>query len=59
MKKDKIQVIIAVLIFFIAFVFNFNNILINNILYLISYGIVGRKIVFKAIRNIFRGKIFD
>ena len=31
----------------------------NNILYVISYVIVGLEIVLKAIRNIFRGKIFD
>ncbi|MCX8075220.1 MAG: heavy metal translocating P-type ATPase [Clostridia bacterium] len=40
-------------------IFKFDNIWINNLLYLVAYVIVGREIVFKAIRNIFRGKVFD
>ncbi|MGN1013471.1 MAG: heavy metal translocating P-type ATPase [Clostridia bacterium] len=59
MKKRAIKIIIALILFIISFCIKFNNIWINNILYVISYVIVGLEIVLKAIRNIFRGKIFD
>ncbi len=59
MKKGIIQVILGFLIFLISIIFRFDNIWINNILYIISYIIVGRKVVLKAIKNIFKGKIFD
>ena len=59
MKKGIIQVILGFLIFLISMIFRFDNIWINNILYIISYIIVGRKVVLKAIKNIFKGKIFD
>ena len=59
MKKRTIKIVIALILFIISFCIKFNNIWINNILYVISYVIVGLEIVLKAIRNIFRGKIFD
>lgn len=59
MKKRTIKIVIALILFIISFCIKFNNIWINNILYIISYVIVGLEIVLKAIRNIFRGKIFD
>ena len=37
----------------------FENVWINNIIFLISYLLVGIKILKKAIRNILRGKVFD
>ena len=40
-------------------IFNFNNEWINNILFIISYLIVGFEIIKKALRNIIRGKVFD
>ena len=47
------------ILFLIALIINFNNELINNIIYIIAYIIVGLEIIKKAIRNITRGKIFD
>ena len=59
MKKKGIKIIIAFVLFLIALIVNFNNEWINNIIYIISYIIVGFEIVKKAIRNIARGKVFD
>ena len=59
MKKRGIKIIISFILFLVAIIFNFNNEWINNILYIISYLIVGLEIIKKAIRNIFRGKVFD
>ena len=59
MKKDLIKIIIALILFLIAIIINFNNQLINNTIFVISYIIVGIEIIKKAIRNIFRGKVFD
>ena len=59
MKKRGIQVIIALLLFIVALTIRFANVWINNAIYIISYIIVGFPIVWKAIRNIFRGKVFD
>ena len=59
MKKRGIKIIIALVLFFIALIVNFNHRWINNAIYIISYMIVGLEIVRKAIRNIKRGKVFD
>ena len=59
MKKKGIKIIISFILFLVALIFNFSNEWINNILYTISYLIVGFEIIRKAVRNIFRGKVFD
>lgn len=59
MKKRAIKIIIAFILFILALVIPFENIWINRGIYIISYVIAGYKIVLKAIRNIFRGKVFD
>ncbi len=59
MKKRAIKIIIAFILFILALVIPFENIWINRGIYIISYVIAGYEIVFKAIRNIFRGKVFD
>ena len=59
MKKQLIRIIIAFLLVIVAFLIKFENELYNNILYIIAYIIVGYDIVLKAIRNIFKGKVFD
>ena len=59
MKKKGIKIIVSLILFLIAFIIDFENVWINNILFIISYIIVGLEIVRKAIRNIFRGKVFD
>ena len=59
MKKKLIQIIISLIIFLIAFIVPFKQEIINTILFGISYLIVGFEILWKAIRNILRGKVFD
>ena len=59
MKKSLIQIIISFILFLIAIAIPFGNDLINKILFIIAYLIVGLEIVWKAIKNIFRGKVFD
>ena len=59
MKKQLIRIIIAFLLVIVSFLIKFENELYNNILYIIAYIIVGYDIVLKAIRNIFKGKVFD
>ena len=59
MKKKGIKIIIALILFIIAMTIKFNNEIINNVIFIISYLIVGLEILRKAIRNIIRGKIFD
>ena len=59
MNKKVIKIIVALILFIIALVLNFNNELVNNIIYIIAYVIVGFEIVKKAIKNIIRGKLFD
>ena len=59
MKKIGIKIIISLILFLIAFIINFNNEIINIVIYIISYIIVGFDILKKAVRNIFRGNVFD
>ncbi len=59
MKKKGIKIIIALILFLITLIINFNNQWINPIIYIVSYIIVGFEIVRKAIRNIMKGKVFD
>ena len=58
MKKRAIKILIALIIYIVAIVGNFGNEL-KDTLFIISYLIVGLSILKKAIRNIFRGKVFD
>ena len=53
------KIIIALILFIISLAIPFTNEWINKIIYIICYLIVGLDIVIKAIRNIFRGKVFD
>lgn len=59
MKKQIIQVISALILFIIGLSVKFENIWINRAIYLISYAIVGAEIVIEAIKNIFKGEVFD
>lgn len=63
MKKRAIKIIVSAILFAIALVMKiyniFDNVWIANSIFIISYIIVGFDIVKKAIRNIFRGKVFD
>lgn len=59
MKKRGVKIIISAILFVLALVIPFSNEWINNGLFIISYLVVGFEILKKAIRNIFRGKVFD
>ena len=59
MKKRLIKIIIASLLFVFSMIIKFENVWINNILFILSYIIVGFEILIKALRNIIRGKVFD
>ena len=59
MKKRAIKILVALIIYIIAIAGNFETIWIKDTLFIISYLIVGLSILKKAVRNIFRGKVFD
>ena len=59
MKKRAIKILLALIIYIVAIVGNFENELIKDALFITSYLIVGLSILKKAVRNIFRGKVFD
>ena len=59
MKKKAVKIIIALVLFLSAFIVDFNDELINKIIFVIAYAIVGLEILKKALRNIKRGKVFD
>lgn len=59
MNKERIKVIISLVLFIFSLLVHFENELINNIIYIISYIIVGGEVVFNAIKNIFKGEVFD
>ena len=59
MKKRTLKIILATILFIIALLVPFQQEWIKNIIFIISYIIVGFEIIKKAVRNIFRGKVFD
>lgn len=59
MKKDCMKIIISLLLFLVALIVKFNNVWINNTIYIIAYIIVGAEVVIEAIENIIKGKVFD
>lgn len=59
MKKRLCFIIASIILFAFSMIVKFENVWINNIIFLISYLLVGIKILKKAIKNILRGKVFD
>ena len=59
MKKKLYKIIISGILFLTAFLLKIDNKVVNNILFIISYIIVGKEILEKAFKNITRGKVFD
>lgn len=59
MKKRAIKILISFIFFVVALVFKFDKSFINNGIFILAYVVVGFEIIKKAIRNIFRGKVFD
>ena len=59
MKKKIVKILIATLLFILALTLKLGNELINKILFIIAYLIVGLGILKKALRNILCGEVFD
>lgn len=59
MKKSLIQIIISAILFAIGLLVPFSNEWITKGIYIVAYLIVGLEIVIKAIKNIFKGEVFD
>lgn len=59
MNRQLIKIIVSLLLVVISLLLKFDAELYNSILYVITYIIVGYDIVLKALRNIFKGKVFD
>ena len=58
--KNKLSGVIIAFVFYLLTIFlKFSNDWINIVLFIISYLFVGFGVLRKAIRNIFRGKVFD
>ncbi len=58
-KKQLFKIVIGILLVALSFFVPLNNKVISSILLITAYFIVGYDIILKAIRNIFKGKIFD
>lgn len=59
MKEDAIKIVIAFILFIIAIAVPFTNEVVNNVIFVISYLIVGLEVLIEAIKNIFKGEVFD
>lgn len=59
MKKDLLRIIIGGIVYIAALIINIDNYLIQLALFVLSYIIVGSDVVISAIKNIFRGQVFD
>lgn len=59
MKKDLIKILISLVLFIIAIAVKFSSELINNIIFLVSYLIVGIEVLKEAVEHILKGKVFD
>lgn len=59
MKKEVIKVVIALILFLISLIIPFENAWINIGIYIVSYLIVGLDVLIEAIKNIFKGEVFD
>ena len=59
MKKNLIQIIISAILFVIGLLVPFSNGWITKGIYIVAYLIVGLEIIIEAIKNIFKGEVFD
>lgn len=59
MKKDGIKILISLALFIFALAVKFENVWINNCIFVLSYAIVGFEVLVNAIKHIFKGKVFD
>ena len=58
-QSEKVRVIISFILFLIALIYGFDNVWINNTLYIISYLLVGLEVLKNACLNIIKWKILD
>ena len=58
-QSEKVRVIISFILFLIALTYRFDNVWINNTLYITSYLLVGLEVLKNACLNIIKGKILD
>lgn len=59
MWQNFLKIVITFILILIALIINFDNERINNILCIIAYIVIGLDIVLKALKNMFKGKVFD
>lgn len=59
MKKENIKIIISAILLIVGLLAKFDNQLIKNSIFIISYIIIGAEIIIKAVKNIFLGELFD
>lgn len=59
MKKENIKIVISAILLVVGLAANFDNQLINNAIFIISYIIIGAEIIIEAVKNIFHGELFD
>ena len=57
--ENRIKIIISLILFIVAIFVDFTNVVINNMIFLISYLIVGIEVLKEAAEHIIKGKIFD
>lgn len=57
--KENLTVIIGTIIYMIALIYKGNENLLSVILFAISYLVIGGEVLLAAIKNIFRGEVFD
>ncbi len=58
-SKQLLKILVTTLLVIVTTIAKFDSKLCNDILYVIAYFIIGYDIVFKALKNIFKGKVFD
>ena len=59
MWQNFLKIVITLIFVLIVLIINFDNERINNILCIIAYIVIGLDIVLKALKNMFKGKVFD
>ena len=59
MKKTEIKIIVAFILFIFSLINPLKNEFANIVIYVITYLIVGLEVVLQAIKNLFKGKVFD
>ena len=59
MKRQLVRIVLSFVLVIISFVVEFDHHIFQSILYVVAYLIVGYDVIFKAFKNLIRGRIFD